>query len=291
MVKVNETTYPSYGKCVQITNGRIELIVTVDLGPRIIRAGYVGGDNFMFEDPERDFEHDLGDGRCFYNYGGHRLWISPESFPETYYPDNEPVEYSIKGSTVTFTPPAQTTGFSLKWEITMSDNEDKVNIRHYVTNNGKEERKVAPWAITMLANGGHMLIPVNDNDTGYLPNRYVVLWPYAKMNDPRVNWGDEFIIMDQTWDQAENMDTPFKIGLSQLKSWAVYVKEDSMFMKRYTYYPDAEYPDGNCSFETYSCESFIEMETVGRYKTLGTGDTAVHDEIWCFFDKVDFNLN
>ena len=289
MIKVDEINYSCFGKCVRITNGRIELVVTVDIGPRIIRAAYVGGDNFMFEDTEHTLSVEIGDGRSFRHYGGHRMWVSPETFPETYYPDNDPVEYSVNGDTVTFTPPQQTTGFAIKWEITMSADEDKVNVRHFLTNNTKEERKIAPWAITMLANGGHMMIPVNSNDTGYLPNRYVVLWPYTKMNDPRVNWGDEFIVMDQTAEQTSKMECPFKIGLSQLKSWAVYVKGNNMFMKRYTYYPDAEYPDGNCSFETYSCDRFIEMETVGTYKTMAVGETAVHDEIWCFFDKADTN--
>ncbi len=287
MIKIEEISYSTFGRCVRISNGSIEMVVTMDAGPRIIRAGYIGKDNFMFEDAEGKFFKEVAPGKCFRHRGGHRLWISPETFPETYYPDNDPVDYVVKGDTVTFTPPQQTTGFALKLEITMSDSEDKASVRHYVTNKGATQRKIAPWAITMLANGGHLLIPVNDNDTGYLPNRFVVLWPYAKMNDPRVNWGDKFIVMDQTAEQAAKMDRPFKIGLSQNQSWAVYVKGNNMFMKRYTLYPDAEYPDGNCSFETYSCKDFIEMETVGTYHILASGDTAVHDEIWCFFDKVD----
>lgn len=283
MIKINEINYPNFGRCVHISNGNIELVVTVDVGPRIIRVAFVGKDNFMFEDTADECTKDVGGGKAFHNYGGHRLWISPETFPETYYPDNDPVKYSVNGDTVTFIQPQQTTGFALKMDVTMSDTENKVNVRHYVTNNGSVARKIAPWAITMLAPGGHELIPVNDNDTGYLPNRYVVVWPYTKMNDPRINWGDKFIIIDQT----APVNGAFKIGLSQIKPWAVYVKGNQMFMKRYTFHPDAEYPDGNCSFETYSCEKFIEMETVGTYKNLAVGETAVHDEIWCLFDKVD----
>lgn len=290
MIRIDEIDYSVFGKCLHISNGSIELVVTLDFGPRIIRAAYVGKDNFMFEDTAGKFIQDVGNGQVFHNYGGHRLWIAPETFPDTYYPDNEAVGYSINGNTVTFTPPTQETGFTLKLDVTMDEAEDKVNLRHYVTNNGNCEQRIAPWAISMLANGGHLMIPVNDNDTGYLPNRYVVMWPYTKMNDPRVNWGDKFIVMDQTQEQAVNMDCPFKIGMSQIQSWAVYVKNNSMFMKRYTFYPDAEYPDGNCSFETYSCSDFIEMETVGTYKNLAVGDTAVHDEVWCFFDKADIKI-
>lgn len=287
MIKIDEINYSNCGRCVHITNGSIELVVTLDFGPRVIRAAFVGKDNFMWEDTEREYVTDVN-GKKFYNYGGHRLWVSPETFPDTYYPDNAPVSYSVKGDTVTFTQPQQATGFALKMDITMSVDENRVDLRHYVTNNSASERKVAPWAITMLANGGHEIIPVNDNDTGYLANRYVVLWPYAKMNDPRINWGDKYMVIDQTEEQAAQMEGPFKIGISQIHPWAVYLKNNQIFMKRYTFYPDAEYPDGNCSFETYSCKDFIEMETVGTYRNMAVGETAVHDETWCFFDNVDF---
>ena len=42
MVNVNIIeNYKDYGKVVAITNGVIEAYVTVDIGPRIIRFGYV----------------------------------------------------------------------------------------------------------------------------------------------------------------------------------------------------------------------------------------------------------
>lgn len=291
MIKFDEITYSNFGRCLHITNGSIELAVTLDFGPRVIRAGFVGKDNFMWEDTDREYVTDVN-GEKFYNYGGHRLWISPETFPDTYYPDNAPVSYSVNGDTFTFTQHKKKNGFALKIDITMSADENRVDLRHYVTNNTGSERKVAPWSITMLANGGHEIIPVNDNDTGYLANRYVVLWPYTKMNDPRVNWGDKYMVIDQTNEQAAKMTCPFKIGISQIHPWAVYLKNNQIFMKRYTYYPDAEYPDENCSFETYSCKSFIEMETVGTYKNMANDETAIHDETWCFFDNIDdFEFN
>ena len=48
MVTVKEIeNFKDYGKCVSISNGTIEALVTIDLGPRIISFGYVGSQNFM----------------------------------------------------------------------------------------------------------------------------------------------------------------------------------------------------------------------------------------------------
>lgn len=285
MIKIDEINYSNYGRCVSISNGKIGLVVTLDIGPRIIRAGFVGKQNFMFEDKERKYECPVGDKK-FYNYGGHRLWISPEIFPDTYLPDNDPVDYSVSGSTVTFTPPAKSNGIAIKMDVKLDENEAKADIRHYVTNKSGKTCKLAPWAITMMSPGGYEVIPVNDNDTGYLPNRNLVLWPYTKINDPRFKLRDDYMVIDQ-----ENpVDGAFKIGLAQNKGWAVYIKGNETFMKRYTYLDYAEYPDYGCSFETYSCEDFIEIETIGAYRALEAGDTVTHDEVWCFFDNVAVDL-
>lgn len=42
-VKVEKTEYKGWKNCYRVTNGEVEMIVTGDLGPRIIRFGFVGG--------------------------------------------------------------------------------------------------------------------------------------------------------------------------------------------------------------------------------------------------------
>ena len=39
--------YKNYGKVLSLSNGVIEALVTVDVGPRIIRFGFVDGQNIM----------------------------------------------------------------------------------------------------------------------------------------------------------------------------------------------------------------------------------------------------
>ena len=50
MVTIEKATYGEWGQCVRLTNGSIELYATLDFGPRVIRFGYVGGQNLFCED-------------------------------------------------------------------------------------------------------------------------------------------------------------------------------------------------------------------------------------------------
>ena len=49
-VTYREMTYKTFGRVLAIENGVIELYVTLDVGPRIIRYSTVGGANVMHED-------------------------------------------------------------------------------------------------------------------------------------------------------------------------------------------------------------------------------------------------
>ena len=46
-------SYENYGRCVKISNGTVEAYVTIDVGPRVIRYAFVGGENVLFNDIAR----------------------------------------------------------------------------------------------------------------------------------------------------------------------------------------------------------------------------------------------
>jgi len=52
-IKVEKTEYEGWQKCYRVSNGEVELIVTGDVGPRVIRFGFVGGQNLFKEFPEQ----------------------------------------------------------------------------------------------------------------------------------------------------------------------------------------------------------------------------------------------
>ena len=88
---MDKVSYGGWPNCVKLSNDQIELIATTDVGPRIIRFGYVGGQNLFTECKDQ-----LGKtgGDKWRSYGGHRLWHGPEDPQRTYYPDNSPIEHN-----------------------------------------------------------------------------------------------------------------------------------------------------------------------------------------------------
>src|SRR5260221_6880448 len=74
-VKVEKVDYKGWHKCYRVSNGEVELIVTGDVGPRIIRFGFIGG-----QDPFQKIPGQAGQSRPE-NYqppGGDRVWQKPE---------------------------------------------------------------------------------------------------------------------------------------------------------------------------------------------------------------------
>ena len=281
--------YKNYGKCLSISNGVIEALVTIDLGPRIISFSFVGGKNVMQDNRDafapvdgEAFDKHYYKGAKWENYGGHRLWTSPESLPETYYPDCQSVDYEISGNTVVFTPPQQIeNGLALSFEITMEENSNQMTVLHKGKNISDVSKEFALWALSVMTTGGVEIIPLNTKDTGLLPNRRVVLWPYSKALDNRFYLGEKYI----TLKQDINATCPFKLGTDCEAGVGYYSLDDVVFCKKYNHDTSAFYPDGGVSYETYTNESFLEFETLGALKTVAPDEVVTHEEIFALYQK------
>lgn len=290
-VKIEKVSYKNFGQCLRISNGIIEAVITVDIGPRVVRLAKIGGENFFFEDIDRNcvtegemLDAVFGKGSKWYIYGGHRLWLSPEDMPLTYCPDNDPVTWSEIPGGVELTPPAQQVNeLQLKIRITMAKDKPKVTVDHYATNLSDITRKQAMWALTVLGNGGLEVVPQPLHDTGLLANRVLAVWPYADMSDDRVYWGKKYI----TLRQDVNISSAFKFGINNERGWAAYFNHGGLFVKKYNHNPNGLYPDGGMSFETYTNNFIMEMETLGELTSITPGSTVFHQEEWTLIDKVE----
>ncbi len=282
--------YKGYGKCLYMTNGIIDIVETLDIGPRIVRYGYVDGINIMNDDIESFLERKdagekmrkyYGEDAFYCTYGGHRLWISPEYYPEMYYPDNYPVEYDIIENGVIFTQvPQKENGLQFKITVTLADNSADVTVNHEVLNFSDRTKEFALWALTLAAKGGVEIIPMNTNNTHLLPNRKIVLWPYTNPQAENIFLGKKYATVQQPKESA------LKLGFDLMDGKAYYVLDDVVFTKSYdAKYPNGVYPDGGVSFETYSCSWFTELETLGELKKVAPGETAYHEERWTLCKK------
>lgn len=289
MIQTKEIQNGIYGKCLSISNGVIEVYVTLDFGPRVCRCAFVGGQNFFKEFESFGEGSYLGDDcrfddKRFHNRGGHRFWLSPEASPRTNYPDNKAVEYVLTPNGAIFTQePQEINDVQLSMEISMDESENKLTVTHNAKNIGYWPKEYSTWAISVSAQGGTEVIPQNTSNTGLLPNRFLSLWPYTKLNDPRLCIGDKYIFLKQDPDIANAL----KIGLYQEHSWAMYFHHGDLFVKTYEPCKNAKYPDNNCTYETYVCGKFIELETLGELRVVGVGETNSHAETWYLYENIE----
>jgi hypothetical protein len=269
--------YGGWPNCVRLANGKVELIVTTDVGPRVIRFGFVGGQNLLKEVKEQ-----LGKtgGEEWRSYGGHRLWHAPEAAPRTYAPDNSPVKYSWDGKTLKLVQPVEaSTGIAKEIEITLDPGQNHVTLVHRLINRNLWDVELAPWVLTVMAQGGRAIFPQEEyrpHPDYLLPARPLVLWHYTDMKDPRWSWGTKYIQLRQDPKAA----TKQKIGILNTRGWAAYWLNGDLLLKRFGYDPKATYADFGCNTETFTDPDMIEIETLGPMRRLPPEAKAEHTEHW-----------
>ncbi|RJQ50499.1 MAG: hypothetical protein C4526_11955 [Nitrospiraceae bacterium] len=278
--QVKKIFYAGWKNCVQIRNDIADLVVTTEVGPRIIRYGFLGQVNELCE---VGTETGLTGGDEWRIYGGHRLWHSPEDKKRTYEPDNSPIKWNeIEDGVHTVQETGRTTGIKKEMLITLSPDSSAVTIIHRLTNKGQMPVELSAWSISAMAAGGKEVIPQSGRDTGLLPNRVLSLWPYTRLTDPRICLGEQYIIIQQD----AYIKHPLKIGTADENGWAAYFNHSHLFVKYYTHYINAGYPDLGVSYETYVNDFMLEMETLSPLTTLQPDSSVEHAEQWELFDNV-----
>ncbi|MBI4843007.1 MAG: hypothetical protein HY809_01605 [Nitrospirae bacterium] len=279
-VTIKKISFAGWENCVQISNGVVDLVATTDVGPRIIRYGFVGKKNELCVIKSTK---GMTGGDEWRIYGGHRLWHSPEDRVRTYVPDNSPVAWhEIQDGIKLSQDVERLTGIKKEMEITLSSDSTEVHLLHRLINKGNAPVELSVWSLTAMATGGTEIIPNTGKDTGLLPNRIISLWPYSELNDPRLFLRNKYIMLRQ--DPA--VQQPFKLGIPNEKGWAAYFNNNHLFIKHCKHREGSLYPDFGVSYETYVNDFMLEMETLSPLKSMAPGSSAEHVETWKLFDNI-----
>ncbi|HUO31527.1 MAG TPA: hypothetical protein VMU80_20050 [Bryobacteraceae bacterium] len=283
-VKIEKTEYKGWPNCYRITNGEVELIVTSDIGPRIMRYAFAGGQNLF-----KEFAETLGKSGepNWILRGGHRVWAAPEDAVRTYAPDNGPVHIEIKGDVLEATEPVEPlTGLEKQITVKLSPQGTSVEVLHRIRNAGNHPLDLAPWALTMMAPGGiaiHGFPPRGKHPEVLYPTNPLVMWAFSNLSDPRWRFTRKYLMLRQ---DPANAD-PQKLGSFNKDTWAAYSLNGELFIKRYDAQDSPkDYPDFGCSFETFTNADFLEMETLGQMKHLKPGAAVEHVEHWTLSKNV-----
>jgi hypothetical protein len=273
---IETVTWGGWPNCIRLSNGEIELVATTDVGPRIIRLGFVGGQNLF-----KNYTSVLGrtGDKEWHNYGGHRLWHAPEVFPRTYTPDNGPVQHAWDGATLVLVNADSDNGLDKEVRLTLSPTSPCVEVAHRLVNRNPWAVELAPWALSVMAPGGRAIYPQEEflpHPDVLAPARPLVLWHYTDMSDPRWTWGRKYIQLRQD----PTATTKQKAGFRNTKGWAAYLLGGDALIVRYAYDPRATYADMGCNTETYTDPEMLEVETLGPLTRLEPGEHVDHVESW-----------
>lgn len=276
------SSYKNFGRVLFCTKGSLTLGFTLDIGPRIIYAALEDGDNIFYNDVERltsqvgeQMENKFGVGKCWQLFGGHRVWLSPEKFPDTYRPDSDEVEYSIEGDVVTVIG-QQYCGIQTKLEVKLLDNAT-AEVSNVIINNTPDDIYGSVWALSVMDKDGVAFTPQNMSDAGLLNNRTLSLWSYTDIHDGRLDLQNDGI----TVTQSSQYTSPFKIGVNNTLGVCAYRNRGKLFIKRFA--PSEltlPYPDGGVNCEIYTCKHFTELETLSPLQNIKSGSQALHKEHW-----------
>jgi hypothetical protein len=280
---MEKVSYGGWDNCYRLANGQVDLVVTGDVGPRIIRFGFNGKEN-MF----KEFADQMGktSGKEWMNFGGHRLWHAPEAIPRTYYLDLEPVlVQEIENGLVATQKPEPTTGLQKQLTITLDPEKAQVQVKHTLINHNLWAVETAPWAISVMAPGGVgiLTLPARGPHPEYLlPTSTLSLWPYTDLSDPRWVFGKRYFLLKQ--DRANA--TPQKIGIYAPDGWAAYANFDALFVKQVPLQIGEFYPDLGANLEMFTNEEILEVESLGPMESIPPKGQISHLETWTLYDNV-----
>ncbi len=281
-MKIETVEYLGWN-CVRLSNSLVDLIITTDVGPRVIRFGFVGGANEFKEFTEMA---GLKGGDEWRIYGGHRLWHAPEIKPRTYFPDNFPVTVEEHGDLVRVLPPPETSnGIQKALDIQILGESAQVKMTHRLTNTGAWPVELAVWCLSVMDAGGVAIIPVpprGPHTEFLLPTHSMTMWAYTNMADTRWTWGHHFILLRQNPQEQ----WPQKIGMSIPDGWAAYAHGGRLFVKQAAYQTGAPYPDNGCSMEFFTNADMLEVESLSPTVKLEPGQSAEQTETWTLFNDI-----
>jgi hypothetical protein len=278
---VEKVSYGGWPNCFRIANDDVELIVTTDVGPRVIRYGFVGGQNVF-----KEFAGQMGrSGEATWQpRGGHRIWMAPEIVPDTYVPDNGPVQAVVREDGIELTQPVESeTGLEKSIAVQLSGG--GVTVAHRIKNVASKVRRLAPWALSMMAPGGVGITkfpPRGTHPEELPPTNPLIMWAFTDLSDPRWTFTKKYLILRQEPGNA----IPQKLGHFNEKTMGAYLLGSDLFVKRYDADPSKMYTDFGASYETFTNGDFLELETLGPLEDVAPGAAVEHVERWSLHKNV-----
>jgi len=144
----------------------------------------------------------------------------------------------------------------------MAPSGTSVKVTHRIANQSLFPLEFAPWALTMMAQGGVVVSgfpPRGHHPANLEATNPLVMWAYTNLADPALEVHEKISDAPARCQRQRSTET----RPVQPDTWAAYLLNGEAFVKRTKADPSKTYPDFGCSFETFTNRDFLEVETLG----------------------------
>jgi hypothetical protein len=285
---IEEISYGGWKNNLRLRGAKTELVITLDVGPRVIRYAHHDGPNVFVE--LKDQLGGTGEKEWKIR-GGHRFWTAPEA-DHSYDPDNVPVAWKKVGeSAVELTQaPSKAFGFQkiLRIEL-LPGTEEMVRLTHRLVAVGESPLEITPWTLSVMDVGGTCVVPQPQADLHpsefpegrdtlpeeFLPDREFVLWPFTNLTDGRYRFSENFLRLSY----RANLPAT-KLGLKFATGWIAYENKGVIFAKHLARTEGLAYPDRGVTLELFTNHAILEMESLAPLGPIAPGQSREHVEHW-----------
>lgn len=281
-MSMETVTYLALPKCIRISNGNVDLIVTTAAGPRILFYGPAGGDNVLGSFPDASKETALGTWKP---YGGHRLWVWPELFPATYAPDNDPIDHQADGElSIMLHRGADGAGMEKEIRVTLAPKGSKVVLEQKITSHNLWPVDIAAWAISIVRSGVGIVprVPFQTHDQYPPMTQPLGICAFTDLQDPRFTLGQKYILLRADPKRPDAQ----KFGLRNKENWCAHLANEMLFVKQFEHQNRVQYPDYGVNTEVYVEGAFMELELMGPRQVLWPGESVSFHEEWSLFQGI-----
>lgn len=194
------------------------------------------------------------------NSFGSTFWTSPQSewnWPPVPEYDTKPYQAEVNGNKLILTgEKSKRFGYSVRKEFTTDAKDNAIVITYTIVNQSGETRKVAPWEISRVPNGGLIFFdakevtPANNMET--MPFVYEKKAAWYTLDESRKN-------------RKINADG---------KGWLAFCDNGLLFVKKFPDLKPAEPAPAEAEIQIYvnTGKTFVEIEEQGAYTTLQPGE-------------------
>ncbi len=279
-VTVQKVDYQGWTGAYRMANKQVELVFVPQIG-RVMRYGYVGEANLLWENPAL-----LGKTTAFNppptdwtNYGGDKLWPAPQKvwgWPPDPVMDSAPQKVTLTDDKRLKIEGAVSPKHNLSFvrTITLEPQGTGVTFENVLVNHDKKAAQWAVWQVTQVNAPDRLRMPLNPK--GAFKKGYYVFQGSEPVKDKIQVLTDEVQLTRDSMKSA-------KIGGDSPLGWLTADKGAVRFEISSKRQVGKTYADDGCSLEIYTNPDplpYIELELLSPLTTIKPGQTLSMTTKW-----------